>query len=1590
MLPNFTRIKRTLIFSFFTLLGLSFNENINAQINSNSQWTFMKGDSSVPGYPVYGTKGVAAPENKPGARGGGIKWTDQSGNLWLYGGSGLPLGNNLTLFVNYPALADVWKFSPATNQWTWMTGSTGINTLAIYGNKGIASINNTPGIRNTNFNWVDQFGKLWMYGGTGYGASGLQGQLNNFWKFDPVTNLWAWMYGDSTINNYNSIYGTQGISSPTNKLGVRNNSAGAIDGAGNMWIMGGNGKAVNGSTGDLDDLWKYNTTNNQWTWIGGGNIINKKAVYGTLGTSNSNNSPGARQGSKIWFDTTGNLWLYGGYGYTTQATNGGYMCDLWKFNVTTNIWTWMNGDSLINKRRLNGILGVPSASTTPGARVSFSLETKNNNVFLFGGSNISSDPNTIGSLGDMWKLDLASLQWSWIKGDSTLNSYTYYGVKGLTSSTNKLGSREIYSGWNDNNGNLWFFGGKRQATGINTEVFPNDDLWKYNISSNNWTWVNGNNITQNMGVYGVKGYAQITNKPGARQGANSWRDSTGRLWLFGGYGYASGILNGQAINNNTGELNDLWNFNPASNIWTWVGGDDTINAKSVYGTRGVYHPTNKPSARQNATAVVGTDGNFWLFGGSYLDKNELWKYNINNNQWAWISGDSSINHLGIYGTLGVAAAGNKPGGRARAVSWVDNSGNFWLWGGEGWDSNGALGYLNDLWKYNPTTDLWTWVKGDKTINKLNKTAPFGSTGTSDPMNQPGARFGASSWKDTAGYFWLFGGYGYGFFSATFLNELWKYNPVTNIWTWVNGDLISGNLGYYGTQGVSSLSTRPGGRASGNSWIDLSGDFWIFGGSGFSSISTARLNDLWKYSPAVNRWTWMKGNNSNDEPGVYGIQQIPSNSNKPGCRGFSNASWMDKVGNLWLFGGGGNGYSYTNNLEINVDLWKFGNYVQPNEICSGSNTSFIANIGGTGYQWQASSDNTNFSNLIPGVNYAGTNTNNLQLVNAPLSFNGFKYRCVSNIDTSNIYTVIINSFGLVPTVSINVSSNNICIGSSITFTANSINGGSSPNYQWQINGVNAGNNSATFTSSNLQNNDQVKVIMTSSLSCASPDTATSNTINMSLIAAPFANAGNDVSICAGSSAQLSGNGGTSYSWNPTSGLSNPNIANPIAAPTSTTAYVLTATNGSCTSRDTVLVTVNTSAVANVSITSSSSNICSGTSVTFTATSINGGPTPTYQWKVNGINAGTNNPTFTTNSLQNISLVSVAMTSSLSCATPLSDTAIISVAVTPSPIANAGNDVTICAGTNTQLNGSGGTNYSWSPATGLSNANIANPIATALINTAYVLTVSNGICVSKDTVLVIVAQPSSPSISISTDSNNICSGSNVTFTAVALNAGANPSYQWQVNGINVGTNSATFSSNSLQNNAQVKVIVTSNGCTTTPVVTSNTITINVTALAQPLVTLNTNVLTVINADAAAVYTWQILTNTVWGNVTPTASGTNYTITQPGEYRVKAEKAACSLYSASQVSPRTNTLDSTLYYIYLNPNPAKGLITVYKIVLSQNWISLDVINLQGQRVLPSKDIRGLRTVPINVGNLASGLYFVRLTNEDGRKLSYKFVKE
>jgi hypothetical protein len=439
------------------------------------------------------------------------------------------------------------------------------------------------------------------------------------------------------------------------------------------------------------------------------------------------------------------------------------------------------------------------------------------------------------------------------------------------------------------------------------------------VTCGQWIWQAGSNAIDAAAVYGTKGVAAAGNIPGSRAAGGSWRDAVGNFWLFGGTGY-DGIGMRQA------GLGDLWSYSPATGLWTWVTGPMTGGGAGVYGTQGVAAATNVPGGRTNLVTWIDDTGALWLFGGYGYDSiglfgelNDLWKYDPGTTQWTWMGGSNKANAVGIYGTKGQPAAGNIPSSRDSAVAWTDQSGNFWLFGGNGTlGSPNVVGYENDLWEYSPATGMWTWVSGESTGDSP---SVYGTRGIASAANVPGARLGSSAWIDGAGTLWLFGGYGAsptpGFVGL--LNDLWNYKPSTGMWTWVSGsNVVMSPPGVYGTLGTPAGNVAPGAREYATSWIDKSGALWLLGGGGRDKIGNGGgLNDLWRFDQSTGLWTWVSGSDTASPPGVYGTKGQPGPGNTPGGR-YAPFAWSDSSDNIWMFGG----FGVVTSPNYFNDLWEY--------------------------------------------------------------------------------------------------------------------------------------------------------------------------------------------------------------------------------------------------------------------------------------------------------------------------------------------------------------------------------------------------------------------------------------------------------------------------------------------------------------------------------------------------------------------------------------------------------------------------------------------------------------------------------------------
>ena len=269
----------------------------------------------------------------------------------------------------------------------------------------------------------------------------------------------------------------------------------------------------------------------------------------------------------------------------------------------------------------------------------------------------------------------------------------------------------------------------------------------------------------------------------------------------------------------------------------------------------------------------------------------------------------------------------------------------------------------------------------------------------------------------------------------------------------------------------------------------------------------------------------------------------------------------------------------------------------------------------------------------------------------------------------------------------------------------------------------------------------------------------HTINVTPLAVP--NAGPDAFVCSGggqASTQLNASGGTSYSWTPVTGLSNPNIPNPIASPTTPTYYVVAVGVAGCPKlrTDTVFVDVGTVPLIN---TLNDTLICTIDTLQLTTSGAGSFAwTPNYMISNTTVASPLVSPDVPT-------WYYVTLTDAVGCKN--NDSVFVDVKASVS--LNAGADTTICQTDGFTLNTvSDGLYYQWTPATWLNNSTIKNPFATPLTSTTYRVRASIGKCFSEDDISISVVPY--PAANAGPDSY-ICTG----FSA-QLNATGGSSYAW----------------------------------------------------------------------------------------------------------------------------------------------------------------------------------------------------------------------
>ena len=453
------------------------------------------------------------------------------------------------------------------------------------------------------------------------------------------------------------------------------------------------------------------------------------------------------------------------------------------------------------------------------------------------------------------------------------------------------------------------------------------------------------------------------------------------------------------------------------------------------------------------------------------------------------------------------------------------------------------------------------------------------------------------------------------------------------------------------------------------------------------------------------------------------------------------------------------------------------------------------------------------------------------------------------------------------ISINASSQNICAGEAITFSATSENAGLNPVYQWLINGQDFGMNGPDITIDEVSDNDQISCRITSSESCLEENTVVSEFIELTvnpLLQLSTEIEADQTEICAGELVNFTTtvtNGGTSptYQWLLNGNMVGQNIStfsiDNLSDGDQISCRIIS--SESCLVNDIVTtpeinILVEPILPLRVSISANVTTICAGEPATFTATPVNAGNNPDYQWMLNETNVGNNTATFTTTDLSENDQVTCQITSSETCLSSniatseiltlnFTELVVPTVSVVPSAteicenesvtftaqIVDGGNTPTIQWYLNDVEFVAGGTSLT------LDQMSTDDVIKVSVI--------SSSSCASPDPVLsedvlINVLELQSLSVVIMAESETVCAGETITFTAATENEGENPTYIWVVNGIEVADNNIPDLQQFLTENTEVTcTVISDENCLVENTVSSQTYLVNVDEIIDPAISI-----------------------------------------------------------------------------------------------------------------------------------------------------------
>lgn len=440
---------------------------------------------------------------------------------------------------------------------------------------------------------------------------------------------------------------------------------------------------------------------------------------------------------------------------------------------------------------------------------------------------------------------------------------------------------------------------------------------------------------------------------------------------------------------------------------------------------------------------------------------------------------------------------------------------------------------------------------------------------------------------------------------------------------------------------------------------------------------------------------------------------------------------------------------------------------------------------------------------------------------------------------------------------------------------------------------------------------------------------------------------------------------------------------------------------------------------ITISASDSVVCEGDSVTFIATPINPGLSPSYTWLVNGSTQGGNSPVFTASRFTTGSRVEVSMISSAACPWPSTAYSnILTVAVRDTTALSASISASannVCKGTPitftaTGVNAGSTTTYQWLVNGADSGSGQKTFVSSFLRDNDKVqcILTSPDVCRQQSTapsniVVMTINNTVVPEVTVSASDTIICTGQTVTFTANPTGGGLSPAYLWNKNSLPTGAGTSSYAATGLANGDAITVtLISSDVCASPQRVTSRPIPISVSPVPAVSITGDTSIASgstvtisanVLNAGSNPVYQWQDSTKLhSWQNIPgKTGSSISYSPLDSGD-AIRCEvitDTGCmgisnTLYYRIQRPPVTTSAPDA-YRSY--PNPVGSTLYIDNQDAGDIIAAINIFSNTGSMVLTVNTTGNQTKMAINVAGINPGEYIVRLDRKSG-KLEYFLI--